>query len=43
MKIAGPIVVLILMLAGVLYLENEKPRADVVWVQFTDIFSLDPQ
>ena len=43
MKIAGPIVVLILMLAGVLYLENEKPRADVVWVHFTDIFTLDPQ
>ena len=43
MKIVGPIAVLVLMLAGVLYLENEKPRADVVWVHFTDIFTLDPQ
>ena len=43
MKIVTPIIALILLLATILFLEDERPRADVVWVHATDLFTLDPQ
>jgi oligopeptide transport system substrate-binding protein len=42
-KILAPILVLTVLLLAVLALEDERPRADVVWVHATDLFTLDPQ
>ena len=43
MKIVAPIAALVLLLGFILWLEDERPRADVVWVHATDLFTLDPQ
>ena len=43
MKIVAPIIALALLLGVLLYFEDERPRADVVWVHATDLFTLDPQ
>ena len=42
-KILVPIVALALLITAVLVMEDERPRADVVFVHGTDLFTLDPQ
>ena len=43
MKIIAPVLVLAVLLYGTLSLEDQRPRADIVWVHATDLFTLDPQ
>ena len=43
MKILGPIIALALLVGVIIALEDERPRADVVFVHGTDLFTVDPQ
>ncbi|MCH2161191.1 MAG: peptide ABC transporter substrate-binding protein [Phycisphaerales bacterium] len=43
MKVLGPILALALLVGVVIALEDERPRADVVFVHGTDLFTVDPQ
>lgn len=43
LKILAPILVLATLVAVVVSLDDERPRADVVLVHSTDLFTLDPQ